>query len=208
MIARVPVLRTLFDWSHRLYNWVLHWAETPYGLPALFLLAFAEASFFPIPPDPLLIALAISIPRRSFLFATYCSLASVLGGMLGYGLGKLAWHSLSDFFFNYVPGFTPELFLRVQNIYQEWDFWAVFTAGFTPIPFKVFTIAAGVFDIHFVIFCVAAALSRSARFFLVSVIIWKFGEPIKGYIDRYFNLLCVVFLVLLLGGFYLIKYVL
>jgi len=208
IVARIPVVRTLFQWSHKLYAWVLHWAETPYGLLALFLLSFAEASFFPIPPDPLLIALAISIPARSFIFALYCSIASVMGGMLGYGIGKVAWLSLSDFFFTYVPGFTPELFHRVQLIYQEWDFLAVFAAGFTPIPFKVFTIAAGVFDINFFIFCFAAAISRSARFFLVAVIIWKFGATIKGFIDKYFNLLCVVFLVLLVGGFYLIKFVL
>lgn len=188
----------------RLYDWVLHWAETPYGVPALFILSLSESSFFPIPPDPLLIALAISIPSRSFLFAFYCSLASVLGGIIGYGIGYGAWMSMSEFFFTYIPGFTEEVFQKIQVIYETYNFWAVFAAGFTFIPFKVFTIAAGVFSINFPVFVLAAAISRSARFFLVALLIWKFGTPIKEFIEKYFNILSVIFLILLIGGFIVI----
>ncbi|RMF97529.1 MAG: DedA family protein [Candidatus Schekmanbacteria bacterium] len=193
----------------KLYDWVLHWADTPYGAPALFLLAFAESSFFPIPPDVLLIALVISKPRRAFKFALICSIGSALGGMLGYGIGKFLWEyaGISYFFFHYVPGFTPAVFDRVSKIYNEWNFWAVFTAGFTPIPYKVFTIAGGVFSINFPVFVLASVISRSARFFIVAGLLWKFGEPIREFIDKYFNILSIIFVILLLGGFILLKYV-
>ena len=193
----------------KLYDWVLHWANTPYGAPALFLLAFAESSFFPIPPDVLLIALVISKPRKAFKFALICSVGSALGGMLGYAIGKFLWEStgISSFFFHYIPGFTPAIFERVSKIYNDWNFWAVFTAGFTPIPYKVFTIAGGVFAIIFPVFVLASVISRSARFFIVAGLLWKFGEPIRDFIDKYFNILSMIFVILLIGGFILLKYV-
>ncbi|MCC7431394.1 DedA family protein, partial [bacterium] len=123
----------------KIYDWVLHWAETPYGTVALVVLAFTESSFFLVPPDVLLIALAVGQPKKSFKFAFYCSVASVLGGIFGYYLGMTFWHFLKDYFFTYVPGFTQELFSYVQGLYEEWNFWVVFTAAFTPIPYKVFT---------------------------------------------------------------------
>ncbi len=205
-------------WVKNLYDWVLHWAETPYGPAALFLLSFAEASFFPIPPDPLLIALVLGARRRAFYFAFMCSLASVLGATLGYGIGHFAWWSsvgsenqfseLALFFFNNVPGFTPDRFNLVQNLYNQWDFWVVFTAGFTPLPYKVFTISGGAFNINFPMFLIASIVSRSARFFLVAFLIWKYGESIKAFIDKYFNWLAIAFTILLIGGFVLIKYLL
>lgn len=194
-----------FNYMKKMYDWVLHWADTPYGVVALIILAFSEASFFPIPPDPLLIALAIGAASRSFKFALYCTAGSVIGGMFGYLIGKLAWQSLSIYFFTYIPGFTHEIFHHVQTIYQQNDFLAIFTAGFTPIPFKVFTIAAGVFSINFPIFIIAAIISRGARFFLIATLIWKFGEPIKNFIDKYFNILSIIFLILLIAGFIIIK---
>ena len=197
----------------KLYDWVLHWAETPYGPAALVILSFAEASFFPIPPDVLLIALALGARKKSLLFALYCSLASVAGAILGYSIGHFLWWSeigafshIADFFFNNIPGFTTDVFYRIQGMYEEWNFWIIFTAGFTPIPFKVFTISAGAFDINFVMFLIAGLVSRSARFFLVGWLIWKFGEPIRGFIDKYFNWLALGFTILLIGGFYIIKY--
>jgi len=191
----------------RLYDWVLHWAETPYGTPALATLSFAESSFFPIPPDVLLIALDLGKPKRAFYYALVCSVASVLGGMLGYFIGTALWHLLSGFFFSYIPGFTPEVFAKVAKMYGTYGFAAVLIAGFTPIPYKVFTIASGVFGMNFPLFVLASALSRSARFFLVSTLIYFFGEPIKKVIDRYFDLLALAFVVLLVLGFVMIKYV-
>jgi len=190
----------------RLYDWVLHWAETPYGALALFLLAVAESSVFPVPPDVLLIALSISLPHRAWYYATICSLGSVIGGVIGYLLGWGFWTLLADFFFTYVPGFTPQLFARVQALYAEHDFWVVFAAGFTPIPYKVITIAAGVFLINFPVFVLASVIGRSARFFLVAGLIRRYGPGIRSFVDRYFNLLSLLFLLLLIGGFLVLKY--
>lgn len=197
----------------RLYDWVLHWAETPYGPGALFLLSFAEASFFPVPPDALLIALALGSRIKAFRFALICSIASVLGAMLGYGIGYLAWwqgsgefSALARFFFLHIPGFTENGFQHLQALYEQWNFWIVFTAGFTPIPFKVFTISGGAFAVNFVLFLFASTISRGTRFFLVSALIWKYGEPIRSFIDRYFNLVAILFTILLVGGFVLINY--
>jgi membrane protein YqaA with SNARE-associated domain len=190
----------------KLYDWVLHWAETPYGPLALFLLALAESSFFPIPPDVLLIALCLGVVKKSFRFAFYAAVGSILGGMLGYLIGFGLWEAVNSFFFNYIPGFTEEFFLKVMNNFNTYGFWYVFSAGFTPIPYKVFTIASGVFKLSFPLFVVASALSRSLRFFLVAALFWKFGPPIKRFIDKYFNLLAILFFVLILAGFLVIKY--
>ena len=132
-----------------LYDWALHWAETSYAIPALIILTIAESSFFPIPTDPLLIVLCLGSPSRSLFFAAIATSASVLGGIIGYGIGSLIWLGVSDFFFTYIPGITIEAFTDVQTLYKNWNFWAVFVAGLTPIPYKVFTISAGVFTINF-----------------------------------------------------------
>ena len=189
----------------RLYDWVLHWADTPYGIPALAALSFAESSFFPIPPDVLLIALVLGAPSRWFRIAAVCSVASVVGGICGYGIGIGLWHVVQGFFFDHIPGFTPDVFAHVRDLYEQWNFKLVFVAGFTPLPYKVITITAGVAEINFPIFVLASALSRSARFFLVAALLRRFGEPIRSFIDRYFNILSIVFVVLLLGGFVLLK---
>ncbi len=192
----------------RLYDWVLSWAETPYGAPALFLLAFAESSFFPVPPDVLLIALALSVPARAFRFALIASAGSVLGGVAGYSLGFGLWELLADFFFRYVPGFTEQGFQRVQSLFAQYDFWVVFSAGFTPIPYKLITIGAGAFKINFPVFLLASLVSRSLRFFLVAWFIYRFGPPVRGFIEKYFNLLTLIFLILLIGGIWVVKYLL
>jgi membrane protein YqaA with SNARE-associated domain len=191
----------------RLYDWVLHWAETPYGGPALFLLAFAESSIFPVPPDVLLIALCIALPLRSWHFALLASVGSVLGGLLGYLIGWGAWPLVNGFFYSYIPGFTPAVFQRVQELFAAYDFWLVFTAGFTPVPYKVITIGSGVFQINLAVFTIASLVSRSLRFYLVAWLLFRYGPGMRRFIDRYFNLLSIVFLLLLLGGFLLLKYV-
>lgn len=192
----------------KLYEWVLHWAETPYGPLALFLLALAESSFFPIPPDPLLIALCLGAIKKSWRFAFYTSLASIIGGIIGYFIGFGLWEVADSFFFKYVPGFTERVFQKVMANFNEYGFWYVFSAGFTPIPYKVFTIASGVFRLNFLLFLMASTLSRSLRFFFVAGLFRKFGPEIKSFIDKYFNLLAVLFFLLLLGGFLLVKFLL
>lgn len=191
-------------WMRRLYDWVLSWAYSPYAVPALFLLAFAESSFFPIPPDVLLIALAISIPRKAFYFAAVCSIGSVLGGMLGYLIGYEFMEAVGNRIVAFY-GFMDK-WHAVGQLYNKYAAWAVGIAGFTPIPYKVFTIAGGAFKIDFPVFVLASFISRSARFFLVGTLIYYFGPPIKSFIEKYFNILAIVFVVLLVGGFVLIKY--
>ncbi|MFQ5720648.1 MAG: YqaA family protein, partial [Acidobacteriota bacterium] len=191
----------------QLYDWVLHWAGTPHAALALFALAFAEASFFPIPPDVLLLAVCLAAPDRSLGFAARCTAGSVLGGMTGYGIGWGLWDALSAFFFRWIPGFSPAIYERVAGLYQAWDFWAVFAAGLTPIPYKVFTIAGGVFGVNFPVFVLASVLSRGLRFGAEGFLIYHFGPPVASFIDRYFNAMAVGFVVLLLAGFVLIRYV-
>jgi len=192
----------------RLYDWVLHWAETPFGPTALGILCFAEASFFPIPPDPLLMALCLGAIKRSLRFAAIATAASVVGGIAGYFIGWGAWSALGDLFFSYVPGVTPEAFDGIQSLYNRYDFWAVFFAGLTPIPYKVFTLSAGVFTINFPVFVLASILSRGLRFFVIAGLFYRFGSPISRFIDRYFNLLSWAFGALIIVGFLAVKYLL
>ena len=188
----------------RLYGWVLHWAKTPYGTWALFLLAFCESSFFPIPPDVLLIALAVALPKKAFKYALVCSVGSLLGGCLGYLIGWQFMVGLGDRIIRFYG--LQDNYEYIRRLYVTYDAWAVGIAGLTPIPYKVFTITAGAFRINFVVFLVASAVSRSARFFLVGGLIYLFGPKIQSVIDRYFNTLVVVFVILLILGFVVIKY--
>ena len=197
----------------RLYDWMLSWGDSRWGALALFLFAFAESSFFPIPPDVLLIALCLGAVARSFRFAVICTAGSILGAMVGYAIGYFVWQNaageytaLANFFFNHV--FSVEAFEKVGALYDQYNFWIVFTAGFTPLPYKIFTITGGLFHINFVMFIVASIISRGLRFFLIGGLIWKFGAPIKSFIDKYFNLLAIAFTVLLVGSFFLLGYVL
>lgn len=190
----------------RLYDWVLGWAETPYGVPALGLLAFVEACFFPVPPDVLLMALCLAVPLKSYRFALVATLGSVSGGVVGYLIGWGFWESVSPLFFEYVPGFSPEGFAHVKSWFDQYDFWTIFAAGFTPIPYKIFTIAAGAFQINLPIFIGASLISRALRFFLVAALFYYLGRPARILIEKYFNLLTILFLGLLLGGFLLINY--
>lgn len=192
-------------WIRRTYDWVLGWAESPYGGVALFVLAFVEASFFLVPPDVLLIALCVGRPRRSLYFATLSTLGSVLGGISGYLIGyqlyELIGHPIIEFYG------ASDAFRRVGDLYRENLVLALGTAGFTPIPYKVFTIAAGAFAVPFAPFVLISAASRGARFFLVAGLIRLWGPQIRGFIERYFNLLSVLVLVLLVLGFVVLKYV-
>ena len=181
----------------------MEWIQTPAGIWALFFIALAESSFFPIPPDVFLIALCVGAPKKSFKFALICSLGSVLGGALGYGLGLGFMDSVGQQILHLYG--LEDKYLVVQDLYQRYDALAVGAAGFTPLPYKLFTITAGAFKIDFLTFMLVSLAARSARFFLVSALIYRFGAPVQYFINRYFNILTVVFLVLLIGGFVLIK---
>ena len=188
-----------------LYQWVIHWAATPHAKTALVLIAFAESSFFPIPPDVLLIAMGVSAPQGALGFAGLCLVGSVLGGMAGYAIGMGLWSIVSGWFFSYIPGFTPEVFQKVSTLYSDNAFWAVFAAGFSPIPYKVFTIAAGATQISFTTFVVASILSRGLRFFLIGGALKMFGAPVKQILEKYFDLFSIAFVILLIGGFIVVK---
>lgn len=192
---------TLF---RRLMDWTLGWANTPYAMLALFLIAVAEASFFPIPPDVLLIALGVSIPSRAFRYALVCSVGSVLGGCLGYLIGYELFEVMGRPIINFY-GLWDE-FNYVNTRFHENAFLALAVAGFTPIPYKLFTIAAGVCKINFLTLVLASALSRSARFFAEGALIYLFGERVRVFIERYFNILSVVFVVLLVLGYVALKF--
>lgn len=189
----------------RLYDWVLSWANSPFGPIALGLLAFAEASFFPIPPDVLLMALALSIPTKAYRYALIAALGSVVGGMLGYLIGWGFWDATETYFYQYVPGVTREGFAEVGRFFAQYDFWTIFAAGFTPIPYKIFTIAAGVFKINFPVFVFASLVGRSLRFFLVAAMFYYFGKSARGYIEKYFNQLTILLLLVLIGIIVLIN---
>lgn len=188
----------------KMYDWVLHWAETPYGSWALFILAFCESSFFPIPPDVLLIALAVGLPSKAFRFALICSAGSLLGGCFGYLIG---WQFMSSIGMKIIDLYGLHgHFEMIREKFNIYNAWIVFTAGFTPIPYKLITISAGAFKVNFLVFFIASAVSRSARFFLVSALIYKFGPQIRTFIDKHFNRLAVAFTVLLICGFVVFKY--
>lgn len=197
-------------WWHvhrRVYDWTIGWAYRPSASYALFGLSFAESSFFPIPPDVLLMPLSLGNPRKWFHYALICTIASVLGALAGYAIGYFAWHAGVDaFFYKYVPGFTPKAYQDIAGLYEQYNFWIVFTAGFTPIPFKLITVTGGAFKISLLPFVVAATISRASRFFLVAGLMRIFGSRITPFIDRYFNLLALLFTALLIGGFVAVKY--
>jgi membrane protein YqaA with SNARE-associated domain len=199
----------------KLYAWVLTWAQSPYALLALFVLAFTESVFFPVPPDVLLIALVLGCSSKAFRYAAYCTLGSVAGAMVGYLIGHFAWvdHAgeftgFANIFFNNIPGFSINLFNSIKELYSRWDFWIIFTAGFTPVPYKLFTVTSGVFDINLLWFLLASLVSRGARFFILAFLLWKYGISIKNFVEKYFNLLALGFTVCLVGGIVIIKYVL
>ncbi len=200
------MFRRLVGWLHRMKDWTEGAAQRPGATWTLFVLAFAESSFFPIPPDVLLIALAMLAPSKAFRNALVCSVGSVLGGMFGYFIGYEFFELIGQPIINFYG--VQSQYDAVRILFQENAFASIAVAGFTPIPYKVFTIAGGAFRIDFSTFVLASALSRPARFFLVAGMFYWFGPKIKPFIDKYFEWLTLAFMVLLIGGFVLIKYLL
>lgn len=207
MDAAPTVAKPVPRWHlhRRLYDWTLSLANRRHSTSALALISFAESSFFPIPPDVLLMPLCLGKRSRAWFYATVCTAASVLGGVAGWLIGWGAWEATSDFWFRYIPGFTPEKFAKVESWYAEWGVWVVFIAALTPIPYKVFTIAGGVFHMAIVPFIIASFIGRGLRFYAEAALMYAFGHKVLPLVDRYFNLLCIVFVLLLAGGFYLVK---
>lgn len=209
----------------RMYNWVLSWADSRHGLAALIVLSFAESSFFPIPPDVLLIALVLGCSTKWWRFALWCTVASVVGGIAGYGIGVFLWDSVGKWIVEHIAHMQlvmvdgradialPSYLTRfggdyLFQIYDKWNAWIVFIFGFTPLPYKLVTITAGVARVNLPVFIVASAVGRAIRFFAVALILRLWGDHARRFIDRYFNLLCLLFVVLLIGGFAVLKFAL
>lgn len=185
------------------YDWTINWAKTKYANWALFCISFAESSFFPVPPDVLLIPMVIAERKKWFQTALICSVASVLGSLLGYFIGyqlfELVGQKIVDFYN------LQEVVRMLSEKYSQHAFITVFTAAFTPIPYKAITITAGLFKISLLSLVIASAVGRSARFFIVAGLIRIFGEKIQYFIEKYFNILTIAFVVLLIGGFAVLK---
>jgi len=199
-------MKIILGWIRRMYTWVEGFSSKPGAMWALFLIAFAESSFFPVPPDVLLIALAVATPTRAMRFAAICTLGSVLGGLLGYFIG----YELMDLVGRPIVAFynAEHYWLKVEEAYRgPVGVWFLLAAAFTPIPYKVATIAAGATLMPLLPFVVASVIGRAARFFLVAGLIWKFGPAFKVLIDKYFDKLSIAFIVLLVLGFIAVKYV-
>jgi len=188
----------------RLYDYVLSWSQRKHAPYALSVLSFIEASFFPIPPDPLLLAMCLGKPGRSLRYAFLCTLFSVIGAGFGYLIGWGLWKSVDSFFFNYI--LSKELFDYVKLQYEHNEFITVLGAAFTPIPFKVFTLTAGAFRINFLVLIVASAIGRSTRFFLEATLILYYGPRIKEFIDKYFNLLTILVFIVIVILFIVFKH--
>jgi membrane protein YqaA with SNARE-associated domain len=188
----------------RLYDWTLSLAATPHALWALAAVSFIESSVFPIPPDVLLIPMVIAAPHRAFLIAGVCTLASVLGGAFGYfigwGLFEQVGRPVLEFYGKDV------YFEEFAQRYNEWGAWAVLFAGITPFPYKVITILSGATGLNFTVFMVASVIARGFRFFLVAALLWKFGLPIRDFIERRLGLVFTAFMAALIGGFAALRF--
>ncbi|WP_438956856.1 YqaA family protein [Cognatiyoonia sp.] len=187
-----------------LYNWTMGLAQSRHALWALAIVAFVESCFFPIPPDVLMIPMIIARPSKAFLIAGIATVASVLGGLLGYYIGyalfELAGQPIFDF---YGKG---DAVAEFSARYNEHGAWAVLIAGVTPFPFKVITIMSGVTQLSLPVFIVSAILARALRFFFVATLLWKFGAPIRDFMEKRLGLMFTLFCVLLIGGFALVRY--
>ena len=187
----------------KLYAWTLNQASKKRAAWFLSLVSFAESSFFPIPPDIILIPMILAKRAKAFFYALICTLSSVTGGIFGYLIGLMLFNSIGVLLINFYH--LDEQVNEFKNYYNSYGAWIVIIAGFTPFPFKVITIASGLFQLNFIIFIICSILSRGARFYLVSTLLYFFGENIKIFIDKYFNFLTILFFIFLIGGIFIVK---
>lgn len=187
-----------------LYEWTMDLAAHKHARWGLALISFVESSVFPIPPDIILIPMVLAQRAMAWVYATICTLSSVAGGVMGYAIGYFLFDTVGTAILDFYG--KAEEFSTFQAQYNEWGVWIVLIAGLTPFPYKIITIASGVTALNFPVFIVASLIARGIRFFAVAALLWYFGDPIRAFIDKYFGLLSIVFVVLLIGGFALLKY--
>ena len=188
----------------KVYEWILNRSNHPKAPWFLALISFSESSFFPIPPDVILIPMVIANKMKAFWYAFVCTISSVLGGIVGYCIGSFFYTTVGIIIINYYA--LQDQFITFDNLYNQYGIWIVLAAGFTPFPFKIITIASGVFHLNLLLFILVSIIGRGMRFYLVATLLKVFGEVIKEYIDRYFNLLSILFFILLIGSFVFIQY--
>lgn len=179
-------------------------AAHPRATRYLAAVSFIESSIFPIPPDVMLIPMVLANRARAWFYAAICTIASVLGGLAGYAIGYFLFETIGTPILEFYG--KMETFYKFQNLYHDYGWWIVFGAGLTPFPYKVITIASGVVGLNPVLFLLASITGRAARFYMVSALLWKWGEKIRTLIEKYLGLLTILFFVLLLGGFYALKF--
>ncbi len=190
----------------RLYDYVMSLAARPGATWGLAAVSFAESSFFPIPPDVMLIPMVLARRARAWFYAAICTISSILGGAAGYLIGWVFFATLGQGILNFY-GLDAQ-FDSFAGRYNEYGAWIVLFAGVTPFPFKVITIASGATGLNFWIFMLASMIARGARFFLVAGLLYLFGQPIRAFIEKWLAWLTAVFLILLVGGFFAVKYLL
>ena len=187
----------------RLYEWTLLKSRHPKAIWFLSLVSFTESSFFPIPPDIILIPMIIAQRAKAFLFALVCTLSSVAGGILGYCIGYFLYNSIGVTIINYYG--LANQFATFEEYYILYGIWIVLGAGFTPFPFKFITIASGVFGLNIFLFIIVSTISRFLRFYLIALLLRLFGSTLEKIIDKYFNLLATLFFILLVGSILILK---
>jgi membrane protein YqaA with SNARE-associated domain len=191
-------------WVRALYDWTMHWADTAWGLTALFVISFAESSFFPIPPDVLLIAIVAANPRRWLSAAALATIGSVLGALLGYAIGQAFMATVGQRIVDFYG--AQEAWGKVVAYYNAWGVWFLALASFTPIPYKVATIAGGATGMPVVPFLVVSAIGRAGRFFLVAGLLRIFGTSIRAFLERHFDAMALLFVALLVAGFVVLRF--
>ena len=187
----------------RLYDWIMALAESPKALWAMAAVSFTESSFFPIPPDPMLVPMVLANRRRAFLIATVCTIASVLGGIVGYYIGH-SFEWLAQWIISIYA--KPDSMANLQAWYAEYGLWVILVKGLTPIPYKLVTIWSGLMGFDLKVFIAASVVTRGARFFLVATLLYFFGEPIRAFIEKRLTLVTTLFFVVLVGGFVALRY--
>ncbi len=190
----------------RLYAWTMRRAHSRNAMPTLALISFLESSIFPLPPDVLLIPMVLADRTKAFRIALVCTISSVIGGMLGYAVGYFLFETLGRWVVS-VYG-LQHAFAQYQEMFKEWGLWIILIKGMTPIPYKLITIASGVAHFNFAVFMMASVVTRGLRFYIEASLLWYYGEPIRHFIERRLNMLTWIFLVGLIGGFVVVKFVL
>jgi membrane protein YqaA with SNARE-associated domain len=186
MFKRLNITRRIKDWFKKIYFWCLQWSGTKWSVWALFICAFADASFLPLPTPMFFLSLALLNVKKVYKYALSATLGTFFGALGGYSIGHFAWLNmhgeftgLAQFLFNNVPGFSVSLFISIQALFNQWNFWILFVASLIPLPYKIFSISSGVFDINVFIFSLATLASQGIKFYLLGLLIINIGPEVK-----------------------------